>query len=78
MPCSSTQNVHCEPSRGLRHGSQNQLTFTLNLGVTFGEALSALEFDEWFYKAALADTLHVDFRDVRVVAIHVESVDDTS
>jgi hypothetical protein len=62
----------------LRHGSQNQLTFTLNLGVTFGEALSALEFDEWFYKAALADTLHVDFRDVRVVAIHVESVDDTS
>jgi hypothetical protein len=73
LPCNAHSDVECSADRRLQWGGYVKISFTLVLpGIDSG-----VGFDEWFYRAAIADMFHTDFRDVLVHGIKLV-VDITS
>jgi hypothetical protein len=68
LPCNSVRDVRCMSPRGIVLNDVIQLSVIVRLeGVN-----DAIGFDEWLYRAAIAEALGVDFRDILVTDVYLE------
>jgi hypothetical protein len=67
LPCNSQHDVECSETRILDWGAHVKISFSLILP----HIDSGVGFDEWFFRAAVAEMFLTDFRDVLVQHIQL-------